>query len=222
MMSNESSVTVPLLRFFHQCATSCDSTATSPCRVDDRGGAVAGVFVDLALDDVDQRRPVAVTMPRDDAARLDRELADAHLAVLQHRPLFGERKHGEHGVGDADRLDFDRLARIRHLLLRRAFPGESGSREDDAGKQPATTSAEVFIPFNIACLLNLCRDDASGMGASIGNVGDERKYRVRTDLIERRYQVRAHLPRGEAQLPSSRDPRKGCASLEGAERSTSA
>ena len=52
--------------------------------------AIAGVFYDLALLDVDQRWSVGVTMPRHDAARGDRQLAKAKLAVLDLGGLFAE------------------------------------------------------------------------------------------------------------------------------------
>src|SRR5262249_34063553 len=50
--------------------------------VQDRPGAVAGIFVDLAFDDVDQRGSVVVAVPGNDAAGLNDEPADPHLAVI--------------------------------------------------------------------------------------------------------------------------------------------
>src|ERR1700737_3612161 len=42
--------------------------------VQNRHGAVAGVFENLALDDINERRTVAMAVPRNDAARFDHEL----------------------------------------------------------------------------------------------------------------------------------------------------
>src|SRR5262249_21657861 len=69
--------------------------------VHDRIGAVAGVFDDLTLGDVDDCGAVAVAMPGHDAAGLDRELAESQLAVLDVRRLLLEVDGGEHCVGDA-------------------------------------------------------------------------------------------------------------------------
>src|SRR5262245_8001830 len=51
----------------------------------DRIGAVAGVFDDLALGDVDDRRTVAVAVPGHDTARFDRELAEVGDALTGMR-----------------------------------------------------------------------------------------------------------------------------------------
>src|SRR5512139_1291545 len=83
--------------------------------------AIAGVFDDLALLDENQRRPVVMAVPRDYAARLDDELAESQLAAGNFRPLFTEIDRAERGVGHADGLEIDRLARIRHALICRAF-----------------------------------------------------------------------------------------------------
>ena len=54
----------------------------------DRHGAIRCVLVDLAVDDVDDGRPVAVAVPGHDPAWLDGELAHAELAVLDVGRLF--------------------------------------------------------------------------------------------------------------------------------------
>src|SRR6478672_9804485 len=59
--------------------------------VDDRLGAVAGVFDDLALLHEDQRRTIVMAVPRHDAAGLDRQLAEAQLAILQVPAAFRDR-----------------------------------------------------------------------------------------------------------------------------------
>ena len=91
------------------------------CLVKDRSGAVAGVFDDFALLDEDQRWAVIVAVPGDYAARLDHELAESQLTVGDVRFLFAEIDRAEGGVGHADGLEIDWLARIRHALVGRAF-----------------------------------------------------------------------------------------------------
>src|SRR6266404_3677302 len=70
--------------------------------VQDRLGAVAGVFDDLALLHEDQRRTVVMAVPRHDAAGLDRQLAEAQLAILDVGGLLLEIDRTERDVGDAD------------------------------------------------------------------------------------------------------------------------
>src|SRR5262249_44233462 len=89
----------------------------------DRVGAVAGVFDDLALGDVDDRRTVAVAVPGHDTARFDRELAEAQLPVLDIRRLLLEVYGGEHRVGDALTGMRDRRARIGFELASGALAG---------------------------------------------------------------------------------------------------
>src|SRR5262249_12077880 len=56
--------------------------------VDDGHRAIVAVFDDLALDDVDQRRPVVMAMPGNDAAGLDHEAPQAlHMSRRLERRL---------------------------------------------------------------------------------------------------------------------------------------
>src|SRR6516225_6662370 len=80
--------------------------------VHDRHCAVAGIFHDLALRDVYERGTVGMTVPRNDAARFDRELAEAKLAILDLRGLLGKIDGAQGGVGDALGANRDRLPRI--------------------------------------------------------------------------------------------------------------
>ena len=89
--------------------------------VNDRPGAVAGIFDDFALLDEDQRWAVIVAVPGDYAARLNHELAESQLTVGDLRFLFAEIDRAERGVGHADGLEIDWLARIGHALVGRAF-----------------------------------------------------------------------------------------------------
>src|SRR5690349_12332068 len=68
--------------------------------MDDRDRASAGIFGHLARDDIDHRRPVAVAVPRDDAASLDDEPAQAELAVLDRGRLLRELDRAEDRVDD--------------------------------------------------------------------------------------------------------------------------
>src|SRR5690242_9738770 len=58
--------------------------------VHDWSRAVAGKLMDLALLDIDQRRPIGMTVPRHDATRGDRQLAKAQLMILDLGGLFAE------------------------------------------------------------------------------------------------------------------------------------
>src|SRR5262249_60689335 len=90
--------------------------------VHDWGRTVAGVFVDLALGDVDQRGAIVMAVPRNYAARVDHQLAEAELAAGDLGLLLAEIDRAQRGVGDADSLKVDRLARIRHALVGGAVP----------------------------------------------------------------------------------------------------
>src|SRR5215470_8146851 len=92
--------------------------------VEDRHRAVAGVFHDLALGDVDERRTVAMAVPRNDAARLDGELAETKLAILELRRLLRQIDGAQRRVGDALGGEHDRLARVFFGLVGRALAGE--------------------------------------------------------------------------------------------------
>src|SRR4051794_8130653 len=94
--------------------------------VQDRLGAVAGVFDDFALLNEDQRRTVVMAVPWHDAAGLDRQLAEAQLAVLEVGRLLLEIDRAERDVGDADRLVVDLLAGIGFHLDGGAFAGQCG------------------------------------------------------------------------------------------------
>ena len=93
----------------------------------------ARVLDDLAGDDVDQRRPVLMAVPRHDAAGLDFELANAYQVALQRHLLIGEldafmaangfrrtvtMMAGSTGWGDAL---YVREARLRQRSMRAAL-----------------------------------------------------------------------------------------------------
>src|SRR6266542_5245426 len=96
-MSAESRTTVLSPVFFHQCEVVWISRATSAdlCTIG-TAQVLAYSIDDLAFDEVDDRRPVAVAVPGHDAARLDHELAQSQLAVLEFRRLLGKVDRGEH------------------------------------------------------------------------------------------------------------------------------
>ncbi len=66
--------------------------------VRDRHFAIAGIFDDLALLYEDQRGPVVMAVPGDDAAGLDGELAEAQLAAFDMGGLLAEINGAERDV----------------------------------------------------------------------------------------------------------------------------
>src|SRR4029079_10076670 len=89
--------------------------------VEDRPGAMAGVFDDLSLLDENKCGPVVMAVPGDYSARLDDELAESQLAAGNFRHFFAQGDRAERGVGHADSLEIDWLAGIRHALVCRTF-----------------------------------------------------------------------------------------------------
>jgi hypothetical protein len=89
-------------------------------------GAVAGVFDDFALLHKNESGPVVVAVPWHDAAGLDRQLAEAQLAVLEVNRLLFEVNRTERNVGYADRLEVDFLAGVCFDLVGRTFASEGG------------------------------------------------------------------------------------------------
>src|SRR5258707_7251552 len=116
-------MTVWVPRFFHQCEVRNTSGLISPalCKMGLR--AIAGVFNDLALLHKNESGPIVVAVPWHDAAGLDRQLAEAQLAVLEVRRLLFEVDRTQSHVGYADRLEFDFLSGVRHHPARRAIVG---------------------------------------------------------------------------------------------------
>src|SRR5205085_1782942 len=92
--------------------------------VDDRLRAVAGVLDDFALLHKDQRGTVVVAMPRNDAAGLDRQLAEAQLAILDVGGLLLEVDRAKRDIGYADGLVVDLLANVCLYLVGGTFPGD--------------------------------------------------------------------------------------------------
>jgi hypothetical protein len=85
-------------------------------------------------------------VPWHDAHRLDRELAHAEQAVLDVERRLGDVDRGDHGVGDADRLEVDRPAGVGLLRIGRAFAGKGGGSnearaEDCAGEKKTAAEA---------------------------------------------------------------------------------
>jgi len=92
----------------------------------------AGVLVDLARHDIDQRRTLGVAVPGYDATRLDLELADTHQVALQ-RNLLGRKSIW------ASTMSVTALAAAVEGLVasgasgRPTFAGEGGAGEADRG-----------------------------------------------------------------------------------------
>src|SRR5262249_49170255 len=79
--------------------------------VHDRHAAIAGIFDDLTLRDVDDRRTVAMAVPRHDAAGRDRQFTEAKLPLLDIRGLAFEIDGSKRRIGYA-------FGGMRHHLAR--------------------------------------------------------------------------------------------------------
>ena len=134
-MSNDSSTTGTLPVFCHQCDGQMGLARHIARLVQDRHGAVAGVLIDLARDDVDQRRPVAVAVPGHDAAGLYFEAAHAHEVALERDLFVGEIDLGQHLVGDVLGGGGRGLGGVGAHLAGRAFAGKGGGGEGEAWQQ---------------------------------------------------------------------------------------
>src|SRR6516165_11640968 len=88
--------------------------------------AVAGVFDDLALRDVNNRGTIAVAVPWHDAARLYGELAEPELTLLDVGRFFLEIDGGEHRIGHALARLGDWLTCIGFHLVDRTATGNRG------------------------------------------------------------------------------------------------
>ena len=83
--------------------------------VDDRHSTGARVFDDRALDDIDMRRALVVTVPSDNAARGDIELAQAEQSPGQIRRFLTEIDGAAHPVYDTFASKAT-LSANRHLI----------------------------------------------------------------------------------------------------------
>src|SRR5882724_2484271 len=95
----------------------------------DRRRAVAGVFDDLALGDVDQGKAIVVAVPRHDSTRLDHHLAEAQLATLDLRHLLAEVDCAERGVCYANGCEADCFASVRLAFVSGTFAGLRADRK---------------------------------------------------------------------------------------------
>jgi hypothetical protein len=92
--------------------------------VHDRHRAIAGLFGDRALDDVDDGRTVGVAVPGYNAAWLNDELAQAQRAAVNPRWLLGQINRGKNHIGYS-------LGRIRgRLRCVRAFRLQGTARPE--------------------------------------------------------------------------------------------
>src|SRR5262245_9919247 len=145
--------------------------------VHDLISAVAGVFDDLALGDVDDRGAVAVAVPWHDAARLDRELAETQLAILDVRRLLLEVDGGEHRVGDALAGVVGRRAHVDFEFAGRAFAGgrrrHTGERRAsrDSRQDDAATARDTIEHVRDL----LCYAAAGGGGSGAKHSSDGRR-----------------------------------------------
>ena len=91
--------------------------------VDDRCRAIAGIFDDLALLDENKRGTIVVTVPGNNATRLNHELAEAKFAIGDFRFFLSKIDRAESRVGYPYGLEIDGLTCICHTLVGRAFTG---------------------------------------------------------------------------------------------------
>src|SRR5581483_3264279 len=105
----------------------------------DRHRTGAAILGDRPTDDVDDRRPVGVAVPRDDSPRLNDEPAQAQRVLLQHDGLVDEIDFRLHRVGDALRLGGAHLLSLAvgHGLARRtcAGVGRDGGEQHGHGER---------------------------------------------------------------------------------------
>src|SRR5882724_11100408 len=116
-------MTVWVPRFFHQCEVPNTSGLISPalCKM---GSAQLLAYSTISLLHKNESGPIVVAVPWHDTAGLDRQLAEAQLAVLEVRRLLFEVDRTECHVGYADRLEFDFLAGVRLHLVGGTLAGE--------------------------------------------------------------------------------------------------
>src|SRR6266702_4063747 len=164
--------------------------------VQNRLGAVAGIFDDFALLDIDQGRPVVVAVPWHDAARLDRQLAEAQFAVFEVCGLLLEIDRTQSHVGDADRLEVDLLAGVYFHLVGGTFAGKRGRRRrdrsgDDTGEREALPErAWIFGMLEhvgVSSVLPWPRMIWPAMRPTIVEITNSRKCRLALVSIARRY-----------------------------------
>src|SRR6266496_722667 len=166
--------------------------------VHDRNRAIAGVFDDLAFDDVDDRRPIAVAVPGDDTARLDDELAQAQLTLRDFGRLVRELDRGEHRIGDALGGCHVHLRQIAAALVGWAFAGTRRVQDcehrarDDAGREQAVPdgpATNASVDHIIISVFRFGRDRriSASTACSVGEKADEWKYRIASESIAAGY-----------------------------------
>src|SRR5215813_9758762 len=93
--------------------------------------AVAGIFDDLAFCDVDDRRTIAMTVPRNDAAWLNSKFAEPELTLLDVCRLLFKIDGGEDCVGDALGCIGDRRTYVGFHLVGGATASSRGRHADE-------------------------------------------------------------------------------------------
>ena len=181
--------------------------------VHDRLGAVAGIFDDLALLDEDHRRAVVVAVPRHDAAGLDRQLAEAQLAILDMGGLHLEIDRGEYHVGHADRLVVDRLAALGFILSAGHSPAKAaGAAAIELAMMVASArpcqsvreSVDLSMVISSICLVfALAPNDLAGYDTTIVETSVEWKCRLAFVSIALRY-ARSRMPEHVADVGGKR------------------
>ena len=206
--SNEWITTGVVPVFFHQCVVGCVSGVMSPalCTI---GTAQVLAYSVISPDEIDQRRPVAMAVPRHHAAGADVQPAHAEQAAVDRDRLLGQigRRHDlvGHGLGRLGGRHRLALA-VGHDLVGRAFArlrghrghgGDGGQRgqRDEAARARAEVVEITFMVRLLGC--------GCGIGAALKNsvrrpaafdrqhrAGDRRRVVARTESASARRLLR--------------------------------
>src|SRR5262249_51411700 len=93
--------------------------------------AVAGIFDDLAFCDVDDRRTIAMTVPRHDAAWLNSKFAEPELTLLDVCRLLFKIDGGQDRVGHTLGCIGDRRTYVGFHLIGGATASSRGRHADE-------------------------------------------------------------------------------------------
>src|SRR6516225_11836394 len=118
--------------------------------VHDRNRAVAGIFDDLAFCDVDDRRTIAVTVPRHDAAWLDSKFTEPELALLDVCRLFFKIDGGKDRVGHTLGRFGDRRTYVGFHLVGGATASSRGRYADERRSSGDASQNQVLAEASAA------------------------------------------------------------------------
>src|SRR3954452_3728402 len=108
----------------------------------DRHGAIAGVFDDLTLLHEDWSGAIVMTVPWNNAAGLYCQLTKAQFTILQVSWLLFKIDRAQGDIADADGFEIDFVARIGLHLVRGAFACECRTGKGRSGSGAGQGEAE--------------------------------------------------------------------------------